>query len=76
MPKPAVRGLFCFQPGFAALTIILAAGGLLAWFTCPEKAKDLWLIIGPIISAAIGFIAVKQHGQTTGTDDRSTPKKR
>ena len=40
---------------------VLALGGVIAWLIDPESAKELWKIIGPIISGvvlvAIGFIA-------------------
>jgi hypothetical protein len=43
------------------VTAVLATGGIAAWFWKPENAKELWVIIGPIISGAvsgsIGFIA-------------------
>ncbi len=32
---------------------VLAVGGLAAFMFQPEKAKDIWLIIGPIIGSAI-----------------------
>lgn len=32
---------------------ILAIGGVCAFFFKPENAKDIWVIIGPIISAGI-----------------------
>jgi hypothetical protein len=45
---------------------ILALGGIIAWLKDPTTAKDLWVIIGPIISGAvlgvIGFIAGERRG--------------
>ena len=35
---------------------IIAIGGVVVLLTKPESAKDVWLIIGPIISGAIGFL--------------------
>jgi len=39
----------------------LALGGIIAFFIKPESSKDLWVIIGPIISAGVsgtvGFFA-------------------
>lgn len=35
---------------------MLTAGGLIAYFVNPDKAKDLWLIIGPIISASVSGV--------------------
>ena len=32
---------------------ILAIGGLVAFFICPASSKDIWVFIGPIISAGI-----------------------
>jgi hypothetical protein len=32
---------------------ILAIGGIAAFFINPDSAKDVWVIIGPIISAAL-----------------------
>lgn len=32
---------------------VLALFGGVAFFTIPEKAQDLWVIIGPIITAAL-----------------------
>jgi hypothetical protein len=39
------------------LTAILIVGGLVAFVLIPDRAKDLWLIIGPIISASITALA-------------------
>ena len=35
------------------ICVILALGGIIAFIFTPDSAKDLWLIIGPIISSAI-----------------------
>ena len=32
---------------------ILSVGGLLAFYFKPENSKDIWVIIGPIISATL-----------------------
>ncbi|GLX86956.1 hypothetical protein tloyanaT_32090 [Thalassotalea loyana] len=32
---------------------ILAIGGVIAFFVNPTSAKDVWVIIGPIISAGV-----------------------
>ncbi|WP_133406903.1 hypothetical protein [Parashewanella tropica] len=32
---------------------ILSLGGLIATFVNPTSAKDIWVIVGPIISAAV-----------------------
>ena len=51
------------------VTAVLALGGVAAWFWKPENAKELWIIIGPIISAAvsglIGFLAGERTGERT-----------
>lgn len=39
---------------------ILALGGITDWLLKPESAKDMWVVIGPIISAGIGFLAGKK----------------
>jgi len=53
----------------AVIVLVLAVGGLLAFFYNSEHAKDLWVIIGPIISAVLsGFIAFlvgKRYGAAT-----------
>lgn len=42
------------------LTLLLGAGGIWIWISNPDKAKDFWVIAGPIISGSvigvIGFI--------------------
>ncbi len=38
------------------INVLLIAGGLIAYFVNPDKAKDLWLIIGPIITASVSGI--------------------
>jgi hypothetical protein len=35
------------------ITAILAIGGLFSFYYDPDKSKDLWVIIGPIIAAGI-----------------------
>lgn len=46
--------------------VILTVGGVVAFLYNSDGAKDLWVIIGPIISAAItgfiGFLAGKRYG--------------
>ena len=38
---------------------ILATGGMIAFFVDSEKSKDIWVIIGPIITAAVtGTVAI------------------
>lgn len=53
----------------AVIVLVLAVGGLLAFLYNSENAKDLWVIIGPIISAVLsGFIAFligKRYGAAT-----------
>jgi hypothetical protein len=38
-----------------SLTLII--GGLAAWYMDPASAKDLWLIIGPILSSTFTVLA-------------------
>lgn len=46
------------------ITAILAIGGLFSFYHDPEKSKDLWVIIGPIIAAGItGGIAYLVGGK-------------
>jgi hypothetical protein len=51
------------------ISLVLTLGGLLAFFYNAQNAKDLWVIIGPIISAALsGFVAFligKRSGAAT-----------
>jgi hypothetical protein len=43
------------------ICVILSMGGVAAFFASPDRAKDIWVIIGPIISAGmtgvVGFLA-------------------
>ncbi|MCX6952454.1 MAG: hypothetical protein NTV51_09855 [Verrucomicrobia bacterium] len=39
--------------GVSAACIVLGGGSLCIFFVQPEKAKDLWLIVGPILSATM-----------------------
>jgi hypothetical protein len=48
---------------FAVVSMTLILGGILAWFFHPESAKDLWLLISPILSASLAILA--------GTTDNS-----
>lgn len=49
------------------IVVILALGGVGAFFFCPEKARDLWTVISPIILAAVtgtlGFLAGEKAGK-------------
>lgn len=47
----------------SAITIILLLGGLYAHFTDPSHAKDLWLIIGPLIGGSISGLVGIALGQ-------------
>jgi len=45
---------------------ILAIGGLLAFFFRPDQSKDIWVIIGPIISGGVAgvvgaFLGSEKH---------------
>jgi len=44
-----------------SIICILSLGGMISFYLCPDKAKDLWTVIAPIILAAItgtlGFLA-------------------
>jgi hypothetical protein len=42
---------------------ILAIGGLLAFFIRPDQAKDIWVIIGPIISAGVAGVVAFLSGE-------------
>jgi len=48
-----------------SIIIMLTLGGLIFNFVNPPEAKNLWVIIGPIISGgisgALGFLAGKKH---------------
>jgi len=52
------------------LALLLVAGGIAVWIWSPEKAKDFWLIIGPIISGSVSGVI----GFVTG--ERQFPKKK
>jgi hypothetical protein len=52
------------------LTLVLVAGGVAAWVWNPDKAKDFWLIIGPIISGSVSGVI----GFVTG--ERQSSRKR
>jgi hypothetical protein len=44
---------------------ILTVGGLLAFFFRPDEAKDIWVIIGPIITAGVaGSVAFLSGGRS------------
>lgn len=49
---------------------LLIVGGFAVIFVRPESTKDVWVIIGPIISAAISgtvsFLAGQRAGQRDG----------
>ena len=51
--------------GVLIIVVILVLGGLFISYTQPDRTKDVWVIIGPLISAAlsgtIGFIAGESH---------------
>lgn len=47
----------------AAITLILLFGGLYAHITDPSHAKDLWLIIGPLIGGSISGLVGIALGQ-------------
>ena len=42
---------------------ILSIGGLLAFFVRPDHAKDIWVIIGPIISAGVTGVVAFLSGE-------------
>lgn len=42
---------------------ILSLGGVTAFFVNPENAKDIWVIIGPIISAGVSGIVSYSAGE-------------
>ena len=39
---------------------LLLIGGFAAWFVKPGDPKDIWLIIGPTVSATLGYLAGKK----------------
>ena len=49
---------------------LLITGGFAVFFVRPESAKDVWVIIGPIISAAISgtvsFLAAERASRSDG----------
>lgn len=49
---------------------LLIIGGFAVFFVRPESAKDVWVIIGPIISAAISgtvsFLAAERAAKSDG----------
>jgi ABC-type proline/glycine betaine transport system permease subunit len=51
--------------GVFVVATVLGVGGI--WFAIaqPDKARDFWIIIGPVITAAIsgslGFLAGRRH---------------
>jgi hypothetical protein len=42
------------------ILVILAVGGIATFIFQPGHAKDLWLIIGPIIGGSVGYLIGKQ----------------
>jgi uncharacterized BrkB/YihY/UPF0761 family membrane protein len=44
-----------------SVVLILTVGGVAAFFWLPDRFKDLWVVIGPIVSgvvfAAVGYVA-------------------
>ena len=54
------------------LCAILAIGGLIAYCIYPDKAKDIWVIVGPILSGAItgmiGFLAGERNASRKSSD--------
>jgi hypothetical protein len=49
-----------------AILGILAIGGICAFFFKPDNAKDIWVIIGPIISAGITGTVAFLSGERSG----------
>jgi hypothetical protein len=45
------------------IVLALLIGGLYAYFVNPAQSKDLWLIIGPIISAAVSGLVGYEIGK-------------
>lgn len=42
-----------------SIAVVLALSGVVAIFLAPDRAKDVWLIVGPIVTAAIsGMLGV------------------
>ncbi len=58
-----VRFTLAIIIGLAIAT--LTFGGIFVWFKDPQYSRELWVIIGPIISGAIqgaiGFLAGQHH---------------
>jgi hypothetical protein len=44
---------------------ILSLGGVAAFFVNPQNAKDIWVIIGPIISAGVSGIVSYSAGENS-----------
>ena len=40
-------------PFVGVVLVVLAIGGVVAYFVDPAQAKTLWLVIGPILSTAV-----------------------
>jgi RsiW-degrading membrane proteinase PrsW (M82 family) len=45
------------------ILLVLLLGGFLAFYSNPSQSKDLWLIIGPIISGAVSGLVGFQIGK-------------
>ena len=48
---------------------ILIIGGLIAFLKDPDKSKDLWVIIGPLISACITGLVAFWSRRDTGSSN-------
>lgn len=56
---------FAIVIGVFVVATILGAGGVWIAIVQPDRARDTWIIIGPVITAAIsgslGFLAGRRH---------------
>lgn len=37
--------------------MLLAVAGAVSFFVAPEQSKDVWVIVGPILTGMLGFLA-------------------
>jgi hypothetical protein len=57
LAKGHVKESFAKVIVIGSVLIILSLGGVAATIYRPDSSKDLWMIISPIISATLGFLA-------------------
>lgn len=57
-----------------AIAVILALSGVAAFFVAPDASRDIWLIIGPIVSTAIfGLLRLPGTISNPGAHQKTPP---